>query len=158
MQVEQLNDVAERLVASCTRSPQLARPAIGLAIGKAMSARPGDFYVYAIFNAEGLAVYVGKGTGKRLSTHQRLGARHYNRRLGRALAGGQHVVEKVLDNLCEAAALELEASLIYWVGRVGRREGGSLLNLKGRRKRSQIKSRGFDTRLRRKFDGTVERR
>lgn len=88
----------------------------------------GAFYVYVIFRPNGVPCYVGKGTRGRWLEHERMGAKHYNKHLGRIIknAGGELPKVKLREGLTEADALATEIALI---AAIGRGKHGPLVNL-----------------------------
>ena len=92
------------------------------------------FYVYGLFDADGIIRYIGKGRGNRWLAHDK--ARDPNNRLKnffitrtiRAL--GEVPKIKIRENLTEAEAFEIEAALIKAIGRY---PNGPLTNLTDKR-------------------------
>lgn len=73
-------------------------------------------YVYALFRPDGSIRYVGKGTKRRINSHQKLGAKHENRRLASDYQKyGRLVARKIVTELTHEEAFAVEETLVrYW--------------------------------------------
>jgi hypothetical protein len=83
------------------------------------------FYVYVLYRPDGTPCYVGKGHGYRARSHFN---KTHNKHLERIikLAGGTLLLRKIVEDMPESEAYELEAFLISVIGR--RDDGGHLVN------------------------------
>ena len=88
------------------------------------------FYVYAIFDPNGVPRYIGKGTGRRLDQHESdaVRGRHPNGRLSALIlkAGGSLPKVKLRQGLTNDEACLIERAFIAALGRGSR---GPLLNM-----------------------------
>lgn len=87
------------------------------------------FYVYVIFDLDGIPRYVGKGNGRRWLAHFGTKRKHPNRRLAALIkrAGDADLPRlKIREGLTNAEACEVEVNLI---AAIGRGKHGPLLNM-----------------------------
>ena len=80
-----------------------------------------DFYVYVLFDADGISRYVGKGRGKRWEDHERFDSRNRikNAFVKRTLKKlGKIPKRKIRENLTEYEAFAIEIETIASIGRL----------------------------------------
>lgn len=97
-------------------------------MAQGVSALRTDFYVYALFREDGRVFYIGKGTGRRWTAHERwLDRSHKSSIIRKTKAAlGFLPKEKIAEGLTDAEARQIEVDMIRLVGRAPL---GPLVNL-----------------------------
>ena len=88
-------------------------------MGTASVPKRTDFYVYALFKADGRVFYIGKGTGRRWTAHERQPDNSIKSKIIRKTKAdlGFLPKEKLIENLTDEEARRCEVDLIRLVGR-----------------------------------------